>query len=373
MSLALFPGSFDPFHLGHLAIVEWAAGAYDDVIVAVASNPEKAASLLTPDDRVRLATLATQQLGNVSCLAVQSVTGVLAREHGADVIIRSAHKEADLERSLAVLNKFMSGGIPTEFAPSNPETEGISSTLVRELLLAGDTEAALALVPPAIREELRSAAQIAGRGSRPSTPAGPGPMTLGRRVQPARVAVVQDAPVLADRDATLDKVLTLTQEAAAGGAQAVVFPEAFLPGYPDWVWRTSPSDERAAAYYAALFDNAIVIGSAVTQVLAVAARRFGIYLSVGIDEREPAGSTLYDTQLFFGPDGSLLSAHRKLAPVGAERLVWGDGRGSDLEVVETPYGRMGTLIGSESYLPMAPRHLVCAGIGHLPGSGGGDV
>src|ERR1700722_16568508 len=123
--IALFPGSFDPFHLGHLAIVEWAAGRYDEVVVAVLSNPEKPAGLFTPEERVRLASLATQHLGNVRCLAFQGVTGKLAEQQNAGVIIRSAHKEADLERSLAVLNKFMSGGIPTEVAPLNPETAEI--------------------------------------------------------------------------------------------------------------------------------------------------------------------------------------------------------------------------------------------------------
>ena len=131
MALAVFPGSFDPFHLGHLAIVDWAATTYDEVIVAVASNPEKPVAFLSQDDRVRLASLATRHLGNVRCLTVQGATGTVAHDQGADVIIRSAHKEADLERSLAVLNKFMSGGVPTQYAPSDPATEAISSTRVR--------------------------------------------------------------------------------------------------------------------------------------------------------------------------------------------------------------------------------------------------
>ena len=360
MALAVFPGSFDPFHLGHLAIVEWAAATYDEVIVAVASNPEKPVAFLTQDDRVRLASLATRHLGNVRCLAVHGATGTVANEQGADVIIRSAHKEADLERSLAVLNKFMSGGIPTEFAPSDPATEAISSTTVRELLASGEVEAALELIPPAMRDELRATAP-AGRPL-PPTPATPGPMTLGRRVQPVRIAAVQDGPVLMDRDATLDRALTLTAAAAAAGAGVVVFPETFLPGYPDWVGRTRPGDDLAAAWHAALFDNAVVIGSAVTQILGVAAKRFGIYLSIGIDEREPAGPTLYNTQLLFGPDGALLSVHRKLVPTGGERLVWGSGGGSGLKVVETPFGRIGTLTGSETYLALARAVLYAQGV-----------
>ena len=191
-------------------------------------------------------------------------------------------------------------------------------------------------------------------------------MTLGRRVQPVRIAAVQDGPVLMDRDASLDRALTLTEAAAAGGAGVVVFPETFLPGYPDWVWRTRPGDDLAAALHAALFDSAVVIGSAVTQILGVAAKRFGIYLSIGIDEREPAGPTLYNTQLLFGPDGALLSVHRKLLPTGGERLVWGSGGdsggGSGMRVVETPYGRIGTLTGSETYLTLARAALYTQGV-----------
>ena len=126
---------------------------------------------------------------------------------------------------------------------------------------------------------------------------------MGQRVNPLRVAAVQDAPVFLDRDATLDKTLTLVERAAGTGAQLVVFPEAFIAGYPDWVWRTTPVDEHASALYARLFDNAVVVGSAVTQVLGLAAQRYGVYLSIGITERETVGSTLYATQLLFGPDG----------------------------------------------------------------------
>jgi nitrilase len=360
--IALFPGSFDPFHLGHLAIVEWAAATYDEVVVAVGGNPEKPGGLFTPEERVRLASLATHHLGNVRCLAFQGITGVLAQEHHADVIIRSAHKEADLERTLAVLNKFMSGGIPTEFAPVDPETETISSTKVRELIFAGDVDAAASLVPPAMGPELRTATRIDRGSAGPPALTGPGPMTVGRRVRPLRVAAVQATPVLLDRDATLDQALTLTEQAAAGGAELVVFPETFIPGYPDWVWRTKPWDDHANALYAVLFDNAVVIGSAVTQVLAFAAKRYGIYLSVGIDERELVGSTLYNTQLLFGPDGELLSVHRKLVPTGAERLVWGMGDGAGLKVVDTPFGRVGTLTGWENYMPLARAALYAQGV-----------
>jgi nitrilase len=359
---ALFPGSFDPFHLGHLAIVEWAASRYDEVVVAVLGNPDKPAGMFKPAERVRLATLATEHLANVRCLAAQGLTGTLAKEQHADVIIRSAHKERDLERSLAVLNKFFSGGIPTEFAPSDPALESISSSTVRELLASGDIEAAVALVPATMRAELPTAERLDEAALYRGTPARPGALTVGRRVELLRVAAVQDAPVFMDRDATLDKALTLIERAADGGAQLVVFPEAFIPGYPDWVWRTRPSDDNARALYGVLFDNAVVLGSAVTQVLGLAAQRHGVYLSIGINEREAAGSTLYATQLLFGPDASLLSVHRQLVPSGAEQLVWGTGDGSGLSVIETPFGRIGTLVSSENYMPLARAALYAQGV-----------
>ena len=120
-------------------------------------------------------------------------------------------------------------------------------------------------------------------------------------MEPVKVAAVQAAPVLLDRDATISKVVALAEQAAAGGARIVAFPEAFIPGYPDWVWRTRPWDADATALYARLFDQAVVVGSAATDVLAETARRLGIWLSVGVDERDDKDSTIYNSLLHFAP------------------------------------------------------------------------
>jgi nitrilase len=181
-------------------------------------------------------------------------------------------------------------------------------------------------------------------------------------MEPVRVAAVQAASVLLDCRATIDKVVTLTEKAAAEGAGLVVFPEAFVPGYPDWVWRTRPWDHHATALYRRLFDQAVVVGSAATDALADVARRLGVWLSVGVDEREAHGSTIYNTLLYFGPDGTLAARHRKLMPTGGERLVWGAGDGSTLTVVETAYGRLGGLICWENYMPLARAALYAQGI-----------
>jgi nitrilase len=179
-------------------------------------------------------------------------------------------------------------------------------------------------------------------------------------LEPVTVAAVQSCPVLLNRDATVKRVVELAEEAAAHGARLVAFPETFVPGYPDWVWRTRPWDSHASALYAQLFDQAVVVGSPATDVLADTARGLGIWLLVGVDERD--GGSLYNTLLTFAPDGSLAARHRKLMPTGGERLVWGMGDGSTLRVVDTPFGRVGGLICWENYMPLARAALYGRGI-----------
>lgn len=167
------------------------------------------------------------------------------------------------------------------------------------------------------------------------------------------MAAVQAASVFLDRDATVERVVALVEKAAANGARLVVLPEAFVPGYPDWVWRTKPWDERATALYARLLDQAVVVPSPVTDVIGRAAARAGAWVSLGVDEREPHGGSLWNTQLLFDADGAVRSAHRKLIATGGERLVWGAGDGRGHAVVDTPFGRIGTLTCWENYMPAA--------------------
>jgi len=181
-------------------------------------------------------------------------------------------------------------------------------------------------------------------------------------IEKVKVAAVQAAPVFLDRDATVGKACALVEQAADEGAGLVVFAEAFVPGYPEWVWRLRPWEVRAEALYARLFDQAVVIGDSATAALSAAARRAGCYVSIGVNEREARGSTLFDTQLCFGPTGALVGAHRKLVPTGAERLVWGMGDGSSLAVVDTPFGRLGGLTSWENYMPLARMALYEQGI-----------
>jgi nitrilase len=182
---------------------------------------------------------------------------------------------------------------------------------------------------------------------------------MGDTLPQVRVAVVQAAPVLFDRDATVDKACQLVADAAAQGAQLILFPEAFIPAYPRGlgfgtvVGSRSPAGRRTWERY---WANAVDVPGPVTQALGAAARQAGAYLALGVIERDTprtAVGTLYCTLLYFGPDGRLLGLHRKLKPTGAERLIWGEGDGSTLDVLNTPLGRIGGLICWENYMPLA--------------------
>lgn len=177
----------------------------------------------------------------------------------------------------------------------------------------------------------------------------------------ATVAAVQAAYVLMDRDACLAKAVDLLGRAAAAGARVVVFPEVFIPGTPIWI-DSAPIWEGDADWYAMLVDQAVVVPGAVTETLGAAARDAGAYLVIGVDEREPHGTTIYNTTLYFGPDGSLLGKHRKLMPTGSERTVWGMGDGSTLPVIDTPHGRLSGLTCWENYMPLARFHLYAQGV-----------
>jgi nitrilase len=177
-------------------------------------------------------------------------------------------------------------------------------------------------------------------------------------VTSVRVAVVQASPVLLDRDATLAKVARLTDQAAAGGARLVLFPEAFVPAYPRELSFGTVIGRRTAAGRAAFqryWDQSVDVPGPATDMLGAAARRNNVYLAIGVIERarREHGATLYCTVLYFGPDGALLGTHRKLKPTAAERVIWGEGDGSTLSAFRTDFGTIGGLICWENYMPLA--------------------
>ena len=176
-----------------------------------------------------------------------------------------------------------------------------------------------------------------------------------------RVAAVQAAYVLMDRQATIDRVAELTAGAAAKGAQLVVYPEAFVPGTPIWI-DTQPIWDGDEEWFGLLAENAVVVPSPATEQLGSIAREHGVWLAIGVQEREPHGGTIYNTVLYFAPDGTLVDKHRKLVPTGSERTIWGMGDGSTLRTVETPFGRIGGLICWENYMPLVRFHLYAQGV-----------
>lgn len=173
-----------------------------------------------------------------------------------------------------------------------------------------------------------------------------------------KVAVVQAAPVLFDREASLQKACRLTAQAAEQGAKVILFPEAFIPAYPRGlsfgtvVGSRTPAGRRTWERY---WANSVEVPGQVTGALGEAARNAQAYLAIGVIERDTdsSGGTLYCTLLYFGPDGALLGKHRKLKPTAAERLIWGEGDGSTLTAVRTEFGIIGGLICWENYMPLA--------------------
>jgi len=182
----------------------------------------------------------------------------------------------------------------------------------------------------------------------------------------AKIAVVQEAPVFLERKQTIDKAVKLVGEAVANGAKLVIFPEAFIPGYPAWIWRLRPGGDWGVtdAIHERLLDNAVDIENGDLAPLCQTAKDHQVVVICGMDERESrlSQSTLYNTVVIIGTDGQILNRHRKLMPTNPERMVWGFGDGSGLKVVDTPVGRVGALICWENYMPLTRYAMYSQGI-----------
>ena len=164
-----------------------------------------------------------------------------------------------------------------------------------------------------------------------------------------RVAAVQIAPSLDTLEATLERVLNALGEAAAKGAKLVVFPETFLPWYPYFSFVHPPV--ATGAEHLRLYDNAVIVPGPVTEAVSKTAKRLGVVVVLGVNERDHG--SLYNAQLIFDADGSLLLKRRKITPTFHERMIWGQGDGAGLKVVPTAVGRIGALACWEHYNPLA--------------------
>jgi len=188
-----------------------------------------------------------------------------------------------------------------------------------------------------------------------------------------RAAAVQLAPVLYSRAGTMEKVLAAIDDAAAQGATLVVFPETIVPYYPYFSFITAPA--FMGPEHLKLYDEAVVVPGPETAAVSACAKRNGTVVVLGVNERD--GGTLYNAQLIFDADGTLLLKRRKLTPTYHERMVWGMGDGSGLRVVPSAAGRIGALACWEHYNPLARYALMAQGeeihCSQFPGSLVGQI
>nr|AAR97400.1 nitrilase [uncultured organism] len=164
-----------------------------------------------------------------------------------------------------------------------------------------------------------------------------------------RAAAVQLSPVLGSREGTVEKVVAAIRDAASQGAQLCVFPETVVPYYPYFSFIRPPA--AMGKDHMQLYEQAVVVPSPSTNAIAAAAKQHSIVVSIGVNERDHG--TIYNTQLLFDADGTLVQRRRKITPTFHERMVWGQGDGSGLRCVDTQIGRIGSLACWEHYNPLA--------------------
>lgn len=172
-----------------------------------------------------------------------------------------------------------------------------------------------------------------------------------------KVAVVQEPPVYLNLDASMERAINLVSLAATDGAKLMVFPEAWFPGYPTFCWRLSPGADmgKTDELFAMSQANSIDLSRNGMALLQEAAAEHEMVIVVGYQEidGEVSGSTIFNSCAIIDADGRILNNHRKLMPTNPERMIWGFGDGSGLNVVETAVGRIGALLCWENYMPLA--------------------
>lgn len=171
-----------------------------------------------------------------------------------------------------------------------------------------------------------------------------------------KIALVQQEPILFDRRACVEKAAAAIREAAREGAEFIVFPELFVPGYPfgmTFGFVVGARGEEGREDWKRYYDQSILVPGPETDILGEAAREAKAYVSIGVSQRDETTASLYNSNIIFSPDGSIASVHRKLKPTGSERVVWSDGNKGFFPMVDTPWGNAASLICWESYMPLA--------------------
>ena len=175
-------------------------------------------------------------------------------------------------------------------------------------------------------------------------------------INEVKVAAAQLSPVFLDKEKTTEKACQAILEAGEKEAKLIVFPEAFISGYPDWVWLVPNSKgSELNSLYVKLVNNAVSIPDDSTDKLCRAAKQAGINVVMGVHERnaETSGTSLFNSLLFINDQGEITGKHRKLIPTGGERLIWAQGDGSTFQSYETMAGKVAGLICWENYMPLA--------------------
>ncbi len=184
-------------------------------------------------------------------------------------------------------------------------------------------------------------------------------------MSPFIASVVQASPAFFDKEKTLQKIGDLILQAAKENSRLILFPEVFIPGYPRGLifgtsigGRTPEGREMFLRYW----ENSIEVPGKETEQLALWAKEANAYVVIGVTEKDKISDTLYCSLLYFSPEGQLIHRHRKIKPTAAERIIWGEGDGSDLNVIDTSLGKIGGLICWENYMPLARMSLYQQGI-----------
>ena len=201
---------------------------------------------------------------------------------------------------------------------------------------------------------------------------------MGDVYEPIRVAAIQAASIFLDREGSTDKACRLIGEAGAHGARVIGFPEGFIPAHPVWFHHHAATKAISNKLSVELFKNSVEVPSAETDALCLAARDANAYVVIGVCEKLPNTlGTLFNTQLYIGPDGRLIRKHQKIMPTVGERLVHTGGHGDTFGAFTTEFGPMSGLICGENSNPLAVFALIAEGTrihvmswpNHFPTSG----
>lgn len=174
-----------------------------------------------------------------------------------------------------------------------------------------------------------------------------------------KAAAVQISPVLYSRAGTVEKVINKIKELGRKGVQFATFPETIIPYYPYFSFVQSAFDMKVGVEHQRLLEESVTVPSAETDAIAAAAKETSMVVSIGVNERD--GRSIYNTQLLFDADGTLIQRRRKITPTYHERMIWGQGDGSGLRAVDSAVGRIGQLACWEHYLPLARYALIADG------------